>query len=352
MDKILDNKKWGRVGDVLKTDLKVGKIKLPGEYKEAEAKIIQTIKKIAGNLVIKNADDKQPVTINKRRFLSPEFKALWDKIKYKTTFSVDFDTEELVKVCSAEITKNLRVDKAKLVYTKADIDIDKSGAIAEESDRYAFVVDDARYMLPDIITYLQNETHLTRKTIVRVLKESKRLEDFKNNPQKFMDEVILIIQRKMKHLIVDGIKYEKIGEDEFYAQELFEKEELFGCLSKNMLKSNKSVYEYVVYDSNPEAEFARRFENNGRVKVYAKLPGWFKIETPLGNYNPDWAVLVEKEGEEKLYFIIETKGNIIPEELRPREGGKIACGHKHFEALGGGVQFKEHDDFDKFIENI
>jgi len=344
--------KKGKVTDKLKSDLNDGKVNLPQEYEDSKEKIIKVMKKIAGNLNIKNKDDKKAININKRRFLSPEFKELWDRIKYKTTFSVDFDTEKLIKICSEEIMKNLKVDKAKLVYSKAAIDINKAGTMVEENDRYTLNVDNARYTLPDVITYLQNETNLTRKTLVRILKESKRLEDFKNNPQKFMDEVSIIIQRKMRYLIVDGIKYEKLGEEEYYAQELFENEELSGYLSKNMFESDKSVYNYVVYDSNVEAEFARKFENNNRVKVYAKLPNWFKIETPLGNYNPDWAVLIEKEGEEKLYFVIETKGNILAEELRGRELSKIACGHKHFEAIGNNVQFAEHDNFNRFIENI
>lgn len=346
----IDNK--GKVTDELKNDLKSSKVVLPDKFIESEKKIIQVIKKIAGNLNIKNKDDKVSISLNKRRFLSPEFKELWDRIKYKTTFSVDFDTEKLIQICVEEIMTNLKVEKAKLIYSKGLIDINEAGTVAEEEDRYAVDVEDVKYALPDIITYLQNETNLTRKTLVKILKESKRLEDFKNNPQKFMDEVSLIIQRKMRYLIVDGIKYERIGDEAFYAQELFENEELTGYLEKNMIESDKSVYDYVVYDSDVEAEFANRFEHNERVKVYAKLPGWFKIETPLGDYNPDWAVFVEKDGEEKLYFVIETKGNIIAEELRAKELSKIKCGEKHFEALGNNVQFERHDDFNKFIENI
>ncbi|MCK4258717.1 MAG: hypothetical protein KAX49_07050 [Halanaerobiales bacterium] len=341
----------GKITDQLKQDLKEKKVDLPEKYKKAEDQIIATIDKIAGSYSIKNADTRTKVNLNKKRFLSPEFKKLWDRIKYKTTFSVEFDTEELIKECSKEIMTNLKVDKAKLVYTKAEIDINAGGTTAEESDRQAVVIDDAGYSLPDIITYLQNETDLTRKTIARILVESKRLNEFKSNPQKFMDEVSQIIQRKMRHFIVDGIKYNKLGEDEYYAQKLFENEELQGYLTK-MIKSEKSLYEYVVYDSDVEAEFAQKFERNQSVKVYTKLPKWFKIETPLGSYNPDWAVLVEKNGEEKLYFVVETKGNIIAEELRLREIAKIACGHKHFEALDTDVRFEEHDHFETFIENV
>lgn len=340
----------GKVTDDLKRAIKEKKVDLPEEYQKVSDKITATLKKIAGSLNIKNADDKTKIQLNKIRFLSPEFKELWDKIKFKTTYSVNFDTEQLIKECVEEIKQNLRVDKAKLVYTKAEIDINAGGTVAEESNRYAVVVDDAVFNLPDIITYLQNETNLTRKTIVRILKESNRLNYFKNNPQKFMDEVSQIIQRKMKHFIVDGIKYRKLGEDEFYAQELFENEELFGYLSKNMVESEKSVYDYVICDSDVEAEFAKRFEKNNSVKVYAKLPDWFKIDTPLGAYNPDWAVLIDKNGEEKLYFVVETKGKTLFDELRLKELNKIACGHKHFEALGNDVRFEEHDSFEKFIE--
>ena len=342
----------GKVTDKLRGHLKDNIIEVPEEFKECEKQVLGVIKKLAGSLNIKNADDKREVKLNKIRFLSPEFKALWDNIKYKTTFRVDYDTNTLIDVCSQEIMEKLRVDKAKLVYTKANIDVDKGGTTATENDRTSINIDDMGYVLPDIITYLQNETKLTRKTIAEILLKSKRIGDFKNNPQKFMDEARDIIKRKMRHLIVDGIKYEKLGEDDIYAQELFENKELYGYLHKNMIASEKSVYDYVVYDSGQEESFAKKFEANNRVKVYAKLPSWFIIDTPLGGYNPDWAVFIEKDGEEKLYFVIETKGNIIEEELRGREYDKIKCGHKHFEALGTKVQFKESDSFEDLMESI
>ena len=167
-----------------------------------------------------------------------------------------------------------------------------------------------------------------------------------------MEQVAQIIRSKMRHMIVDGIKYTKIGGDAFYAQELFETEELSGYLNRNMIESKKSVYSHVVYDSANEESFAASFENNDSVKLYAKLPNWFKINTPLGTYNPDWVVLIDAEGKEKLYFVVETKGNIAFDALRPSESGKIACGKKHFEALGNDVSFKETDNFNKFIEQV
>lgn len=342
----------GKITDKLKQDLKSQQVELPTEFKECEGQILSVLKKLAGNLNIKNADDKKPVKLNKIRYLSPEFKELWEKIKYKTTYSVDFDSSDLIDNCSNEIKSNLKVNKAKLLYTKAELDIAQSGTSAEETNRNVVEVEEHNFLLPDIITFLQNETNLTRRTLVAILKNSKRLEDFKKNPQQFMDEVANIIKRKMRLKIVDGIKYQKIGDEQYYAQELFETEELSGYLSKNMIESSKSVYDYIIYDSDVEAGFAKRFEKNEWVKMYIKLPDWFKIETPLGSYNPDWSVLIEKDNTEKLYFVVETKGNILAEELRDREYKKIQCGHKHFEALGNESIFKEVDDFDNFIENV
>ncbi|NOH14794.1 type III restriction-modification system endonuclease [Clostridium cochlearium] len=352
--KYIDNK--GKITDALKTALKEQKVDVPEEFKQVEDQIITNLKKIAGNLNVKNADDKVPVKLNKRvnedEVFKAEFKELWDKIKYKTTYSVHFDSNDLINKCAEEIKNNLIINKAKLIYSKAEVDITKAGMLTEENNRYSIGIEEPNFVLPDIITFLQNQTKLTRRTLVDILKKSQRLEDFKKNPQKFMDEVADIIKRKMRLMIVDGIKYEKIGNDEFYAQELFETQELSGYLSKNMIESRKSVYDYVIYDSDKEAEFAKKFEKNDSVKLYIKLPNWFKIETPLGTYNPDWAVLIEKDNVERVYFVVETKGSILSEDLREKEKKKIKCGHKHFVALGNGDIFRETDDFEEFIESI
>ena len=164
-----------------------------------------------------------------------------------------------------------------------------------------------------------------------------------------MEQVAQIISTQMRLMIVDGIKYTKIGDSEYYAQELFESTELIGYLSDHIVESKKSPYDYVVCDSGNEEHFAQNLEKNDSIKLYMKLPGWFKIPTPLGSYNPDWAVLVENEGKNKLYFVLETKGDILFEQLRPIEHAKIECGHKHFEALGQDVKFKEIDDYGEFL---
>ena len=340
----------GKVQDELKIAIKNNDIKISEEFEPVKVEITALARKVCSTLNIKNNSDKKSIKLNKQVYLDPEFKDLWDRIKYKTTYSVDFDSEKLIDECCKEMQTSLSVSSAKLIYTKAGLDISAGGVVAEESDRYAVGLNNLQENIPDIIAYLQNETNLTRKTIVEILLKSKTIDLFKKNPQRYMEQVVQIISAKMRHMIVDGIKYTKIGDDEYYAQELFETEELTGYLSKNMIESKKSVYEYVVYDSANEESFATSFENNKNIKLYAKLPNWFTIATPLGTYNPDWVVLIEIDGKDKLYFVLETKADIMFDALRPLESAKIKCGRKHFEALGNEVAFDDIDSFEEFIE--
>ena len=196
-------------------------------------------------------------------------------------------------------------------------------------------------------------TAVKRQTILEILLRSERLDDFKNNPQKFLDQAKSLIRSTMQGFIVDGIKYQKIGDQAFYAQELFESEELIGYLNKNMLEAEKSVYDHVIYDSETvEAELAQAFEKNEQVKVYAKLPSWFKVDTPLGSYNPDWAVLFDIDGRERLYFVVESKETHIEEFLRKEAQGKIKCGRAHFAALNTDAQFIVTDKMERLIDQV
>jgi type III restriction enzyme len=342
----------GKVQDALKTDLKNNTVDLPESVQEQAQQILNVLKKVSGKLNIKNADDRKEVKLNKAVYLGEEFKALWDRIKYKTTFRVDFNCEALTAQCADEIAKTLVVGKARFIYRKSKAVIDRGGVQMEDPTQSTHLYESRDFQLPDLISYLQNETNLTRKTLVEIIQRSGRLQDFKNNPQKFIEGVANIIKRQMRLFIVDGIKYEKIGDEHYYAQELFEENELYGYLSKNMLESEKSIYDHVVYDSDVEQEFARSFELSDDIKVYAKLPGWFKIDTPLGGYNPDWAVLVEIDGQQRLYFVVETKGNLFSDTLRPTEQAKIDCGKEHFKALGSDISFAVASDYQRFTEKI
>ena len=334
-NEFLDNK--GKVQDSLRTALKENTLALPYEYADQAQAIKDILRKLAGKLDIKNADERITVRTREAVLESDNFKALWDRIKHKTTYRVDFDNEKLIKDAAKAILDGPPITKTRAQFRKADIAIGKSGLMVRETAASGFTtINETDIELPDLLTDLQDKTHLTRRSLVEILTESLRLNDFKRNPQQFIDLATEAINRTKRLALVDGIRYQRIGDNHYYAQELFEKEELTGYL-KNTLETQKSVYQHVVYDSaGVERRFAEDLEANEAVKVYAKLPGWFKVPTPLGTYNPDWAVLVESDGQEKLYFVVETKGSNWWDDLRHKEGAKIKCGEKHFQVLAVG----------------
>ena len=340
----------GKVTDSLRTAIKNDEVSLPEEFAQQSEQITATLKKLAGGLNIKNNDNKRTVRLNKAVFESPDFRELWDRIKYKTVYNVEFDPKELIKRCAENIQKNLIVGKTKFNYSKAKAEITKGGVTTAAPQEATYTYDVKDYQIPDILSYLQNETNLKRQSILEIILKSERLNDFKNNPQKFIDETKNIINREKQRFIVDGIKYQKIGNDHFYAQELFDGGELVGYFNKNILKTSRSVYDHVIYDSDIEAGLAQSFEQNEQVKVYAKLPDWFKIDTPLGSYNPDWAVLFELDGQEKLYFVVESKGTIYEDMLRDAEQAKIKCGREHFKALDTDAKYIVANDYDTFVD--
>lgn len=326
----------GKVQDKLKSALKDGTLALPAEFDAQRAQIAEMLRKLSGKLEIKNADDRKQIRTRQAVLNSPEFKALWDRIKHQTTYRVQFDNEKLIENCVNSLRDATPIAKTRLQWRKADISIGKGGIDAKEKKGADTVIlNEGDIELPDLLTDLQDRTQLTRKTITRILTESGRLNNFKRNPQQFIELAGEIINRQKRMALVDGIKYQRLGEDKFYAQELFANEELTGYL-KNLLDAEKSVYEQVVYDSGTERDFATQLELNDAIKVYAKLPGWFKVPTPLGSYNPDWAVLIELDGAERLYFVVETKSSLFTDDLRSKESAKIKCGKAHFKALAIG----------------
>jgi type III restriction enzyme len=327
----------GRVQDKLKAALKDGTLAVPVVFEPQQGQIAEILRKLAGRLEIKNANERRQVRTRQAVLHSAEFKALWDRIKHKTTYRVDFDNEKFVESCIRAIADGPPIAKTRLQWRKADIAIGKAGVEAIERDGAATVVlDETDIELPDLLTDLQDRTQLTRRTIYRVLVGSGRLDDFKRNPQQFIEMAAEAINRRKRLVVVDGIKYQRLGDEHYYAQELFEQEELTGYLKNMLMDTKKSVYEQVVYQSGVERGFADELEKNGAIKVYAKLPGWFTVPTPLGKYNPDWAVLVEEEGRERLYLVVETKGTLFADALRNVEAGKIQCGEAHFKSLAHG----------------
>lgn len=344
----------GKVQDKLRTALKDGTFELPNEYKDQLTQVKELLRKLAGKLDVKNADDRNLIKVRKEVLYSQEFKDLWDKIKHKTTYSVQFDNVKLIKDCTYAVKNMQPITRSRLSWEKANIEIDKGGVGAALTASSApEAIEEGSIALPDILSDLQDKTSLTRKSIAKILLNCGRLIDFKRNPQRFIEYTVEAINKTKRLALVDGIKYQRIGDDHYYAQELFENEELFGYVSKNMLASQKTPYEYIVYDSSTvEKPFAERLEQNDAVKVFAKLPSWFIVPTPLGTYNPDWAVLVENESRLRLFFVVETKGDTFLDALRTSEKAKIDCGKKHFEALGSAVTFCVANSYESFEEHL
>jgi len=328
----------GKVQDTLRRALKEGTLAVPEEFQDQKAQIEQILRKRAGRLEIKDADERRQIHVRKEVLLGEEFQSLWNRIKAKTTYRVQFDNETLIRSCAKALRDAPAIPRPRLQWRKADLAIGRAGVAAEEKDGASLVVlAESDIELPDVLTDLQDRTRLTRRSIQRILAESDRLDDFTRNPQEFIELAADAINRCKRMALVDGIKYQRLGDECYYAQELFENEELTGYL-RNMMDATKSVHEQVVYDLGGERAFAEGLERNTAVKVYAKLPGWFVVPTPLGGYNPDWAVLIQQDGADRLYFVVETKDSALlyDDTRRGTENAKIQCGKVHFEAIAVG----------------
>jgi len=280
---------------------------------------------------IKDKNKKKQVKLTKNLVLDENFKALWDKIKHKTRYNVDYNTAELVKRASKRI-KGFDISKPKLIKSKADIQITEDAVKAELTAQASKDLLSDIDNIPDILSYIQSKTRLTRDTICRILIESDRIEDIFVNPQQFMDKACAEINSVLNEMIVDGIKYEKIA-GSYWDQMLFDNKELYSYLNDlfEVKKTEKTVYDYIQVDSLVERDFAGECETRNDIKFYFKLPFWFKIETPIGGYTPDWALVYE--GDKKIYFVAETKGtsDINDQSLSNSEKYKIKCGKKHFD---------------------
>ncbi|WP_165465286.1 type III restriction-modification system endonuclease [Enterobacter cloacae] len=359
--------KNGKIQDSLKADLANNTVSLPESVEKYSDAILAVLTKVSKGLSIKKHEEKKTATLRedngKLVVLGDDFKALWDRIKYKTTYRVDFSIAELVEKCINEIRASVAVASTKFEYKKVKVAVTQAELETFDEKSKIQYYRNRNFQLPDIVTYLESNTNLTRKTVVEILLGlGDKLEAFKNNPQRFIELVSEVIRKQMRLAIVDGITYHRIGEDDYYAQELFQEEELTGYL-KNMVEARKSVYDYIICDSDTESDFSSKLEESNDVKLYAKLPSWFKIDTPLGSYNPDWAVLIDKDDGmgDQLYFVVETKSSIFSDDLRASEQAKINCGMAHFAALSkdnegnaleNPAKFIKADSYDTFATHL
>ncbi len=281
---------------------------------------------------IVNKRDRQKASLKQGWLLDEDFKALWEKIKHKTRYRVQYDTQELISAAVKNFEHepvnkpDFEVLKGELITTEQGVETQLRAAQRHQAQQMEFTT-------PDLLGFLQRETELTRSTLAQILIRSGRLGEVHLNPQQFLDGVLRSTQKARIDLLISGIKYERIA-GQFYDMMFFETKELESYTSK-MITVNKSVYDYVVYDSAVESKFAAELDGREDIKLFIKLPAWFKIETPLGTYNPDWAIVQQKNGEDaKLYLVRETKSADNFMGISEPERNKILCGNRHFKALG------------------
>ncbi len=339
----------GKATQELKNQLALGEFEAPAGFGEAKEDIENLMKSVTRRLPILDAKEKVNIRLNKQAYLSEDFQQLWSRIKHKTVYRLNFDPSKLQEVATEEV-KMMRPIKPNAIIAKyVDLRVEKEGVTFSDPHRiHSFVRENYKDgHLPNVLSYVEQYTKLKRSTLARILIDSGRLDELYTNPQIFMEQVVEAVKSAKRQLMLDGIEYQKIGDDVYWSQELFESEGLIGHLNKNALAVENSIYTHVIYDSSTiEKPFAERLNADEDVKLFVKLPGWFKVETPLGSYNPDWAIVLDKNGTERLYFVVETKGSLFSEDLRATELAKIKCGRKHFAAISGDVVFEQASDYD------
>ncbi len=287
---------------------------------------------------VENARKRQKISYNKRVELNPDFKILWDKISKRTRYSVEFKTGVLIEHAVNKINKMVDIVPVHIKVSKRSLAIKESGIEGGQITQAGSYQVGERQSLPNLLAFLQRETKLTRKTLVSIIKKSGRIKDFMVNPALFMTEAAKCINMAMHELIIDGIKYEPIS-GKSYDMQLFDQKEVQSYLDRLYKVSKadaRTPYDFIEYQSGVEKKFAEFLDANESVKFFCKLPSWFKVETPLGSYNPDWAVVIEND--HKLYLVRETKSTHDTEKRRALENEKLDCGKAHFEALD--VNFK------------
>ena len=349
--KLID--KNGNMSKELKEQMAGNNLDLDNSHSQAKkVAIFGAIQRANHKLPVRNADKEVTVKLKKEVLHSPEFLAIWDKIKQKTTYRVNIDMKQLTEKSVADLKSMPRISKARITTETADLDIQAGGIVTQASGLRTLALDDDYEVLPDIVQLIATESLLKRSDVSRILIDSGRGEDFLNNPQAFTQQAMEIISRNRHNLATEGISYVKLAGQEYHACQLFEQEELLANLERNAVATGNSVYDHTIFDSGVENRFAQALDSDPDVKLFFKIPDRFKIDTPLGTYNPDWAVYLEHNGDNKLYFVLETKGTEILDELKSSERKKIECGVAHFQALGTDIEYprqpvKKWADFKK-----
>ena len=335
----------GEVVPELKELAEAGSIELPGELQQVADQVASVILRKSQKLQIKDKSKQVEVELEKDVTEDPAFQELWERIRQTTRFEMDIDSDALVEKAIAEIALMPKVKPLEVISSKASLDVGDVGVSTAGDVRTSVVTTDVSrvYDLPDPISELQDAVGLTRRTIFRILEGCGRMDEFRIDPMTFLSQVAAKIEAAKVEVMARGIKYTRLPESDWYTMDVLAVEDLTAFLDQNAWEPlhHKSLYNYVVYDSSSvEKPYAMALDQSDAVKVFAKLPSKFKIDTPLGSYNPDWAYVEDVDGKQRVYFVTETKGggNGTPV-LRPSERAKIECAQKHFEALDLGDDF-------------
>jgi type III restriction enzyme len=348
-------------------DVKKGKLSLPGEFEDFKEGIIQLVEKIYTEGVTPLVENSRAENIKELKtnenFKKKEFQELWQKINMKTAYYVDFDTDELIRNCIHALDKDLRVSdliyKTKVgemesISSKEELERGESFKVKESemSKDYSKITTTLKY---DLIGKLVDETQLTRKAIVKILKGIKpnTFYLFRKNPEEFILKASRIINEQKATMIIQHITYNPI--DETFNENIFTNNNLKGTLGENAIEVKKHIYDYVVTDSKLEIEFAKELDASKEVCVYAKLPKGFFIPTPVGNYNPDWAIAFNEGKVRHIYFIAETKGALNSLKLRTDdiEKAKIHCAKEHFKKISSDtVKYDAVESYEKLMEIV
>lgn len=336
---------------------------LPPELEPYREQVIQLIDSVftEAKLPSINDDRKTPVNNLNKNFEKAEWKALWQRINHKAVYAVDFDSAELIAKCVKVFNSSDGFKVQKLTYTvqqaeqKGELDysdlIQKNGfAISEHhTDHLAQTVHSAvRY---DLIGKLAADTHLTRKTITAILKcmSPAIFHEFRVNPEDFIRKVGMTINEQKATMVIEHLTYEPLQET--YDTSIF----TVGNRTDQtkVLAVCNHIYDYVYADSTNELTFAKDLDTSKDVVVYGKLPGGFVIPTPVGDYNPDWAISFKQGAVKHIYFVAETKGSLSSLQLRAIENAKIACAKKFFEKITTSeVTYDVVDNYGKLIELV
>lgn len=311
-----------------------------------------------------NARDKNvELQVDPEKLAMPEFKALWQKISPKSVYVVDFDTEELVDKAIASLNRNLRVSgiffkvesgTMNEIQSKESL-LEGTSFVKESADTYTAArrIHASNSVKYDLVGKLVAETGLTRKAVVAILTgiEKSVFDQFKDNPEEFIIKASDLINDEKATAIIQHITYNML--DERYDTDIFTEPTIKGKLGVNVMKAQRHLYDHIVYDSTNERNFAADLDINNDVAVYVKLPDSFYIATPVGRYNPDWAIAFYEGTVKHIYFVAETKGSMQSMQLRQIEESKIHCAKEHFKAISNGsVIYDVVDSYQTLLNRV